>query len=445
MRLSLLAILAWSWVGCAPRIPEPQPLEASYPLRQDYLVVKAPVSPVSGWNEPGMPPLLSLDLPVESLNADQKALRTQMKKDGIIDTRQLNSEDKPGIEAAMHKLFGTPVQPTIPNSSDSLKKAIAELKLDPQTLAHGSRVYANYCANCHGSTGNGNGPGGKYLNPLPRDYRQGLFKFVSSFIPSNEEQTARGIKPEEQTPKFLARPLREDLRRTITRGFNGAPMPGFELSEDDLEAVISQVIFLSIRGETEYVTLKTAIVNDEPVEQPEKLILSNLEAVASRWAISQKWPMAVDPDPIQTGDPGEVLERKLLSAANGYEIFNGVTGGCTKCHTNYGKAAPYQYDEWGSIIRPRNLLVPILRGGSSPEAIYARIRGGISGANMPDHSVLLPNPKDPTTLGQHRLWDVVHFVEVLMEPRLLKQLKDPNRMKPLFNKYGRKEVTVVID
>lgn len=420
-------------------------MEASYPLRQDYLVVKAPVSPVSGWYEPGLPPLLSLELPESRLNADQKALRTQFKPDGIIDTRKLNSEDRPGIEAAMHKLFGNPAQPKIPDSSEPLKQAIAALKLDPPTLARGSRVYQNYCANCHGLTGNADGPAGKYLVPLPRDYRQGLFKFVTSYIPAPEEQAAKGIKAEEQVPKFLARPLREDLRRTITRGLTGSPMPAFDLPEEDIEAVISHVIFLSIRGETEYLLLKVAITTDSPVEDAEKEVAKYAQTVATRWVASQKWPMEIDPDPVKQGEPRDEPERKLLSAAAGYEVFNSPTGGCTKCHTNYGKAAPFTYDEWGSVVRPRNLLVPVLRAGSTPEAIYARIRGGISGSNMPDHTVLLPNPKDPTTLGQHRLWDVVHFVEVLGDPKLLRQLKDPARMKGLFDKYGKKEVPIAIE
>lgn len=445
--LSRLGVLALGFLaGCGgPGSSKSVPMAASYPLRQDYLVVKAPVSPVSGWYEPGMPPLLSLELPESRLNADQKALRTQLKPDAIIDTRKLYPDDKPGIESALHKLFGTPAQPRIPDTSEPLQEAIRVLKLDPATLAHGSRVYQNYCANCHGLTGNGNGPAARFLVPLPRDYRQGLFKFVTSFIPTPEEQTAKGIKPEDQIPKFLARPLRTDLRRTITRGLTGSPMPAFDLPEEDLEAVISHVIFLSIRGETEYQLLKMAITTDSPVEEPVKEVTRYAEAAATRWVVSQQWPMEIDPDPIEQGDPRDELERKLLSAAAGYEVFNSPTGGCTKCHTNYGKAAPFTYDEWGSIVRPRNLLVPVLRAGSTPEAIYARIRGGISGSNMPDHTVLLPDPKDPASLAQHRLWDVVHFVEVLGDPKLLRQLKDPVRMKGLFEKYGKKEVTIAIE
>ena len=55
-----------------------------------------------------------------------------------------------------------------------------DLKLDPKTLAEGGKLFRNYCQQCHGLTGDGNGPGGRYLIPLPRDYRQGLFKFITT-------------------------------------------------------------------------------------------------------------------------------------------------------------------------------------------------------------------------------------------------------------------------
>ena len=56
-------------------------------------------------------------------------------------------------------------------------------------------------AGCHGVTGDGQGPAAQYLNPPPRDYRLGQFKFTS---------TPRGSKPR-----------REDLARIIRRGAKG--------------------------------------------------------------------------------------------------------------------------------------------------------------------------------------------------------------------------------
>ena len=99
-------------------------------------------------------------------------------------------------------------------------------------LQHGRAVYAAQCAGCHGTTGDGKGPAGAYLNPPPRDYRNGIFKFTS---------TPRGSKPR-----------RDDLRRILKYGAKGTSMPAFRfLSDEDAEAVLDYVQVLATRGQLE--------------------------------------------------------------------------------------------------------------------------------------------------------------------------------------------------
>ena len=43
--------------------------------------------------------------------------------------------------------------------------------------AAGKALYTTNCESCHGPTGKGDGPVGKSLNPPPRDYTKGEFKF----------------------------------------------------------------------------------------------------------------------------------------------------------------------------------------------------------------------------------------------------------------------------
>ena len=50
----------------------------------------------------------------------------------------------------------------------------AEDKGDP---AAGKKVYEIYCVTCHGPAGDGQGPVGKTLQPPPRDFTKGDFKF----------------------------------------------------------------------------------------------------------------------------------------------------------------------------------------------------------------------------------------------------------------------------
>ena len=43
--------------------------------------------------------------------------------------------------------------------------------------AKGKQIYQLYCVTCHGENGDGQGPVGRTLNPPPRDFTQGEFKF----------------------------------------------------------------------------------------------------------------------------------------------------------------------------------------------------------------------------------------------------------------------------
>ena len=44
-------------------------------------------------------------------------------------------------------------------------------------VASGKTVFVANCASCHGVTGKGDGPVGMALDPRPRDFSQGEFKF----------------------------------------------------------------------------------------------------------------------------------------------------------------------------------------------------------------------------------------------------------------------------
>ncbi len=46
-----------------------------------------------------------------------------------------------------------------------------------QDAAKGAEVYKLYCVTCHGEKGDGQGPVGKTLNPPPRDFSKGDFKY----------------------------------------------------------------------------------------------------------------------------------------------------------------------------------------------------------------------------------------------------------------------------
>ena len=132
----------------------------------------------------------------------------------------------------------------------------------PVPIAGGRALYQRHCLHCHGLEGNGRGPTGYWVNPHPRDYRQGAFKFTSS-------AQDLGVR----------KPRREDLRHVIVQGIEGTSMPSFGLLPPaDVDAIISYVIHLSLRGEVEYQTMKDYFKNNN---QPKPLdVIEGVQTVA---------------------------------------------------------------------------------------------------------------------------------------------------------------------
>ncbi len=465
----LLAVLApIVMAGCEAKKLPPVPPEDAYPVRADWLVVGPPagVQP-SKWYAPGYPPLFMLNRPFDTLAGDDALLIGPARSRGILNTRKVEPDLREEFVKVLAELFGTPADPKVPSADllivqlkldeklkgfkealtarqadaaktraaakdvrtveaqiEGLRAVESDLKLDAATLKHGGLVYRNYCQQCHGLTGDGNGPGGRFLIPLPRDYRQGLFKFITTDPKKADEPGKVAQSPPPGPPlEGKRKPRRDDLRRTIVQGMPGSPMPQFSaLNEADLLAVISYVIHLSIRGQAEYEVMKKAAdpgADEMTREEIRKGVVEQSAALVSLWAQSGQTPIQAPANPYDT--PEKILD----SAASGFMLFSSPQVGCTTCHIGYGKSAPFQYDSWGSITRPRNLTVPILRGGRKPEEIYARIEGGILGSNMPAHTHLRPTQEDKEK-GVNKIWDLVHFVLYISESdkrQLLKERK----------------------
>src|SRR5262245_8017468 len=75
-------------------------------------------------------------------------------------------------------------KPTVP----SAEPQPAVPSEEPQ-LALGQRLYGNYCAQCHGDQGGGDGPAARFLYPKPRNFREGRFRVVTtaSLGPSDQD------------------------------------------------------------------------------------------------------------------------------------------------------------------------------------------------------------------------------------------------------------------
>lgn len=310
------------------------------------------------------------------------------------ETRELPEKHQQDIEKWLQESFGTPVDPRLRfdvTEDEETPQAVSPEELEQRLkLRLGRQVYAKQCQACHGLAGDGNGPAAQYLNPLPRDYRLGRFKFTS---------TPRGIKP-----------LRDDLRRIVRHGAKGTSMPSFRwLPDDELEAVIDYVILLSSRGETELGLIRQA----GEFDADEAIPFEQVEQALSR--VKRGWERAANERVLPITAMPAMTEDTIREGATAFIELN-----CFKCHGKDGRgnrAFNVGKDDWGHTAFAADLTSGMLHGGRRPIDIYRRIYSGINGTPMPAF-------KDPDeTKGEtpeqrsDRIWRMVHFVTAIVEGR----------------------------
>ncbi|MCH8923163.1 MAG: c-type cytochrome [Planctomycetes bacterium] len=147
---------------------------------------------------------------------------------------QIPAPQQQEIANALDAMFGTPDEPFVLAESglDIAKIQMAAGPVRSDQFGRETGLYRRHCAHCHGTTGDGLGPTALLLNPYPRDYRQGKFKFKS---------TERAAKPTD-----------DDLERVLRQGVQGTAMPMFGLLPDaQIKALVEYVKYLSMRGQTE--------------------------------------------------------------------------------------------------------------------------------------------------------------------------------------------------
>jgi len=355
----------------------------------------------------------------------------------------LAEQQRRDIDEALQALFGTPDEPSFPAveaiepgkivNVSHLKLAAGAVGSDEQGNPRG--LYREHCAHCHGITGDGVGPTATFLNPYPRDYRKGQFKFKSTPV---------GQKP-----------THADLKKIVFDGIPGTAMPSFKLLPDlEVESLVEYVKYLSIRGEVER-GLLMAVTNLEEnqrlVEVPPKPdqlanINGGVKDVVEKWALADGAVTKIDPRPSMT------KEQLAASVQHGRELFYGAIANCVKCHGDsaLGDGQITDYDEWTKefindgkdkrlvsayvslgmlpprTIKPRNLRQGIFRGGLRPIDIYWRMMNGIEGTPMPALATNIRKEGDPPEakkLNPEEIWDIVNYVQSLQYESINSPLK----------------------
>ncbi len=277
------------------------------------------------------------------------------------------------IEKTLREKCGTPQRPKLLGADDEATTA---------RLEEGAAIYERRCASCHGTTGDGNGPVAKYLNPKPRDYRQGIYKFT--------------------TTPYGGKPRRSDLIATIRRGVTGTAMPSFQaLSAAEVEAVVDYVLALTLRGELEYELVQMALAEEAIDAEYVDEAIENL-LFAWREAESQLvMPVSMMP------------EFTPETVALGKKIY--LEQACNKCHGVDGRGGllgnvEVGEDVWGNKAAAADLTSGMFHGGGRPIDIYRRIYSGINGTPMPAFGNYFEEDPDA-------IWHLVHFIKEIGERR----------------------------
>jgi mono/diheme cytochrome c family protein len=366
------------------------------------------------------------------------------------------------IDELLTAAFGTPDEPSVPavEGSEMLDQARLTMAGGPVSSAEDGSprgLYREHCAHCHGITGDGNGPTAAFLNPYPRDYRPGKFKFKSTPV---------GLKP-----------THADLKKIVLEGIPGTAMPSFKLLTDlEVESLIDYVKYLSIRGEAERSLLKLATDIDLDADPKARLVSIVPEDATAKQKSDQQDQLNAIKDEIKSvfekwtaGEGAAVaiearstMSRDELAASRkrGRDLFYGTVANCVKCHGDsaLGDGQLTDYDDWAGEfigkgpdqqqlmreyvaigmpeprnIRPRNLRQGIYRGGMRPIDIYWRIRNGIEGSPMPAATMKPDGQPDAKGLTPADIWDIVNYVESLP----FESISDPYDATTLAPEKGR--------
>ena len=422
--LPIIALIAAVTSGCE-RVHTPAEVatgESRYPVRTDLMAVGDLGVPPK-WYTTGFPPLRSARLGSRSPDPEFVSLlgpKITDKKPAILDPQaDLTPVQRDIVADLLDSYFGKPATPAVrlPEAGKAkaleltdaaMKEAAAakdSMQLTDEALVRGSAHYRRWCLPCHGATGAGDGAHAVTMAAMPRDYRRGIFKFVTCFPPG--------------TPRSgeLGKARKDDLKRTVRNGIDGSMMPPFpQFSDEELDDLAGYVMHLSIRGESEFEVIGRIIRPREEdldfsKEFAEQLLAQKLLITLGNWKRAGDNRIPIPPE----NTPREA--DRLLSAARGHKAFLGT---CAACHQDFGRAEQLKFDLWGTVVQPRNLMLGVYRGGRKGEDLYARIYGGIYPSTMPDSKA----KADGGTPGEpDGIWDVVHFLQMLSDPRGRKLLE----------------------
>jgi mono/diheme cytochrome c family protein len=252
-------------------------------------------------------------------------------------------------------------------------KILGGKSVDADTLNLGKTTYLEYCVQCHGVDGKGNGPAAKGLLPPPRNLTQGLYKFP--------------------WVQYGELPHDEDFARIIRQGLKGTAMLPWDISDERLNAVIQYIKTFA----------PEVWVGEDKV-------------------LGTKFELPADPF-----GP----EKKVEAIAKGKKVYH-VTAACTQCHRGYeskSEISNYSKELMGSAMKPDEFSPDLyqlkpqdgeysykvlppdftyheLRSVGDMESLVQRLMYGVTGSGMPGW-------KD--VISDEEIWAVAYYIQELRE------------------------------
>jgi cytochrome c oxidase cbb3-type subunit 2 len=198
----------------------------------------------------------------------------------------------------------------------------------PELVERGRERYETFCVSCHGEEGDGAGDLARFMDPKPRDFTEGVFKFRT---------TASGSLPQDI-----------DIYRTIAFGVKKSSMPAwFALPSRDRWALVHYVKTFSEYFEEEE--------PDEPIEIPE--------------------PPPVNSELLALG-------AEMFAEMQCWDCHGSIGKGD-------GAAAGTLEDDWGFPIRPADFTQGVFKAGNTIGDIYRTVATGLDGTPMPSFGDIL--------------------------------------------------------
>lgn len=240
-------------------------------------------------------------------------------------------------------------------------------------LNEGKSTYTEYCMQCHGVNGDGNGVSAKGLSVPPRNFKLGTYKFG---------QVVSGELPHD-----------EDFFRIIVKGLHGTAMLPWDLTDKQLFNVVQYIkTFAPAKWEGADKKLGDKIVvGKDPygVAHEESAIQRGKEVyhvVAQCWTCHQAY--------VSRAELSQIAQK-----------INGAPMTEFDPDMHHVKLQPSDYDY---MTQPPEFTYDLVRSAQTVEDLYVRINAGVGGTAMASWKGVLQDDE---------IWAVAHYVRSLMDKR----------------------------